>query len=293
MSLAIVVLHWNDEKQTIRCLRRLEGWSVLKPKIILVNNGSPISLNEDVVGHLNFTIIENEENLGFAGGNNRGIECAMTDSADHILLLNSDAEIAEGAIIKMMEVLEANPDFYSLGPVLVEGSSRHFGGRDMAKHLNTRMVATSKNQGKELHEVDYVPGTIFLAAQKSFRDIGLLDEEYFYSGEIADFCFRIKRYGKRNGILATSEGHHHKKMGNKRLENLSAYYSLRNRFLFIQRNYSHHKRRYDLRWIAIGLRQIIGALAQLNFTRSRAIWLAIRDGMAGKFGNQNRHFNLQ
>ena len=50
-------------------------------------------------------LICNSANEGFAGGNNRGIEVALTVGDAPVLLLNNDASIAEDDTIRLMQTL--------------------------------------------------------------------------------------------------------------------------------------------------------------------------------------------
>ena len=65
---------------------------------------------------------------------------------------------------------------------------RLVGGRDIARHSFTR-ITMSPDDTKILpeypiHAVDYVSGTVFLARSSVFKEIGLLDEEYFLTAKL-------------------------------------------------------------------------------------------------------------
>src|SRR3989442_12522975 len=89
---AIIIVNWNGWRHTVDCLEPLRGVTYRDFKIFVVDNGSS---RDDVLPLRNWqcggTLIENDTNLGFSGGNNVGIRRALAspDSA-YVLILNND-----------------------------------------------------------------------------------------------------------------------------------------------------------------------------------------------------------
>ena len=124
-----------------------------------------------------------------------------------------------------------------------------------------------------------------------FEKIGLLDEDYFFSGEIADFCRRATKAGYHLGInYDTTVLHQTESSPHELRKTLYVYYNFRNRFLFIRKHHRAQSIRYQLKWISLGLIQYLGSIKNLDFRKARSIRLAIVDGLLGKFGNQNDKF---
>jgi GT2 family glycosyltransferase len=94
-----------------------------------------------------------------------------------------------------------------------------------------------------LEPVDYVPGTAALIRTDLLRTIGALDEAYFFSGEMADFCRRARLAGWTCAICPQSVVTHEPSAGATRAT-LYQYYTLRNRFLFIRRHVNGSARTY-------------------------------------------------
>lgn len=193
MSLVVVLINWQDEERTLGCARTLRNWQTLKPEILVVDNQSTKASCDKLRRELTTDeLICSPVNRGYGGGNNLGIKQALEKKRDHILLLNTDAEISEGGAMLLLERLKSCPDISILGPVILERQGNHMrsliGGRDIARHPNTRVVAGLNElnaiTGYPLYEVDYVLGTVFLTRGVLFEEIGLLDERYFFSGEI-------------------------------------------------------------------------------------------------------------
>ena len=66
-------------------------------------DGSVEYLRRLVKDHDNFTLIENKENKGFAGGNNQGVEAA---SGEYVMLLNNDVLVSNNWLSRMVNSIE-------------------------------------------------------------------------------------------------------------------------------------------------------------------------------------------
>lgn len=100
MNASIVVLTYNNlEKCTKKCIETiLNSTDLYNNELIIVDNNSQDStvfwLDELLQANSdkNIHIIKNQENLGYAGGNNVGIK---KSKGDFIILLNNDTEVCE------------------------------------------------------------------------------------------------------------------------------------------------------------------------------------------------------
>src|SRR6266851_4402903 len=79
----VIVLNWNGREDTMACLESLEAVDYPNWEVLVVDNGSEDGSVEAI--HMRYprvTVIETGKNLGFAGGNNRGIESALARGAE-------------------------------------------------------------------------------------------------------------------------------------------------------------------------------------------------------------------
>ena len=244
-------------------------------------------------------LIFSETNLGYAGGNNLGIARALQSSAPFVLLLNYDARVEETDMMRLIDRLQDNPDIAIIGPVLHErrqdGVQCSIGGRDIAQNVLTREAAEladlPRMPGYPLHDADYVPGTVFLARRSVFEQIGYLDEDFFFSGEIADFCKRARDAGHRVCVDLEAEARHDTREASQRIrDTLYVYYSLRNRFLYAKKHYPSERAKYLALWSGLCLVELGRALATGKLRKARAILLALAHGCTGRFGNRNAAF---
>lgn len=299
MSLAVILLNWRREQQTLRCVRTVESWQALKPHLIVVDNESTAETSRALLPALSAdNLILSSVNLGYGGGNNLGIKQALAAGLEHVLLLNTDAEISPADVSRLLERLDAHPQISILGPVIREddGSARRLvGGRNIARHSSTRIAVEAGEvrnlPGYPIHDVEYVSGTVFLARSSVFEDIGLLDEKYFFSGEIADFCKRAKDNGYNVGVDLEVEARHDTDLTSAHLrETLYAYYGLRNRFLYVRKHHARDKSKYFSYWTIIGAFGFARALLLGKMAKARAIALALLHGYSGQYGDRNDRF---
>ncbi len=296
-QLAIIILNWNKAPDTLRCLHALSLWTGLSAEVVVIDNGSSqedLSLLQSA--QLRFQLVINETNRGYAGGNNAGITRALDEGYTYIMLLNSDAAISDICVKQLLECMEHSPELGVVGPLLDEGGRIYAGGRNIGAHSRTRVPYEPKDGDSEsgsepgLLAVDYVPGSALLVRREAFKRVGLLDEEFFFSGEIADFCRRVQSAGLKCAIYTGCRASHAPDANSAMRETLYSYYTLRNRFLFIRRHYRYTKIFWSLRWVADGIVQIIIALLKGRRMRARALWLGLRDGVSGRFGDRNAQF---
>jgi GT2 family glycosyltransferase len=301
MSLAVILLNWRHEQQTLRCARAVMGWQALKPHVIVVDNESTEATCRALSAALSAAnVICSAANLGYGGGNNLGIKRALAAKFKYVLLLNTDAEISAQGVRRLIERLDANPQISVVGPVIQEGDEgwkrRLVGGRDIASHSYTRVAVLAGDVKKlpdyPIHEVDYVSGTAFLVRGSVLEEIGFLDEEYFFSGEIADFCKRARGRGHKICVDLEVEARHSiGRTPSDMRETLYVYYGLRNRFLYSKKHHAREKLRYFGYWTMVGAAGLARAMWQRKMAKARAIALALMHAYGGHYGNQNSAFN--
>lgn len=291
--LGIILLNWNNVSATRKCVLSLRTWRKIRPLVFVVNNGpaeEDLHFSEDT--EVPVFLVQSPGNVGFAGGNNAGIRMALENGCEYILLLNNDASIGEGDLDKMVEMLAANPVIGCMGPEIHEGKSVYLGGRNIGFHVNTRNTRERSRSGRQVRQVDYVPGMVFLTRREIINTIGVLDENYFFSGEVADFCMRAIRKGYTCIINLESKAEHAPETDNPLRNTLYQYYSLRNRFLFIRKHHPGMRFILEPFWVVWGLQRYLRASINGSKKESAAFWMAITDGLKGRYGDRNELFLL-
>lgn len=89
-KVTVIIVNWNGERFLDRCISAVLAQSVTPHEIIVVDNASSDASPDIVRRFPSVHLLVQNENLGFARGNNVAIEAAATES-EWIALLNPDA----------------------------------------------------------------------------------------------------------------------------------------------------------------------------------------------------------
>lgn len=290
MDLAVVILNWNAAADTVRCVRDIAAWERLEPMVLVVDNAS----TDDSVSVITrqcprVRLIRNSVNLGFGGGSNRGIVEALSLGDAPILLLNNDASISEKDVARLLRTLEGNDQMGFIGPLLFSDDKRHTllaaGARNPAFHHHSHIREIPTDGPVQI--VDCVPGTVLLGRAEAFRQVGLLDERYFYGSEVVDLCLRARSVGYLSAIDARARAYHDLNRSSGLRGTLYPYYIVRNRFLLIRK--FHKKRKLLLYgfWGVYSLALSVKEKLKGNAPAAQAVRLGLLDGLRARFGNQN------
>lgn len=291
MDLSIIILNWNAADDTIRCVRQLSAWQQLRPAIWVIDNNSADKSADLIAAECpDVHLIRCPTNLGFAGGTNQGIKASLARGDQPILLLNNDASIGEEDVIRLLKTLHENPDFGTVGPLLFEAEEKDrllsAGGKNPVLHHQTRVMRFSSD--RPLQAVENISGTAILIRADVFRQVGLLDEAYFFSTELADLCARARQQGYLSVINTQAHAFHRLSRSAHFRSNLYPYYITRNRFIYIRKFYGPGFKSLLLGfWGAYGL--LLSLKLYLNGQRSTAcaVRLGLVDGWQGRFYGQN------
>jgi GT2 family glycosyltransferase len=256
MKILILVLNFNNKKNTIDCLDSLKktkinkGWLV---RTVVVDNASTDGSKKLIKKRYPDTkIIENKENLGFAGGNNVGLKWGLKDDFDFILLLNNDTLVDSNILIELIKVVKKNNQIGLVSPKIYfapgfefhkkrysqkdRGKVVWYGGGSidwnnvLTKHLSVDQV-DKKKDGK-IKEVDFATGCCMLINSDVLKKVGLFDEKYFLYWEDVDFSYRAYKKGFKI-YYAPKALVWHKNAGSSASGSLlHDYYLTRNRLLF-------------------------------------------------------------
>ena len=122
LKVFVVILNWNGKEDTIECLKSIQELRIMnyELRIIVVDNGSTDESVEKIKNQKskikNLHLIENKENLGFAGGNNVGIGYALENGADFVLVLNNDTRVKQDLIVRLLEAVDKYKDVGIFSP---------------------------------------------------------------------------------------------------------------------------------------------------------------------------------
>jgi len=172
-------------------------------------------------------LIPNEKNVGFAIGNNQGIEQALLEGYDYIYLLNNDAKLDSKAIERVVGVAESDAKIGSVQSLMLlwqdpkvinsTGGMVHFLGfgfvRDNGMGVRSLLLTFSSQNAKSKDltppEIAYSSGAAALYRADLLSKIGTLDEFLWLYHEDLELGWRIRLAGYKNVFAPDSIAYHH------------------------------------------------------------------------------------
>jgi GT2 family glycosyltransferase len=153
-------------------------------------------------------LIQNTVNVGFARANNQAIR---QSTGAYVLLLNPDTEVRPGALDALVDFLDEHAEVGAVGARILnpDGSLQVSCypaptlSRELWRLLHLDVVAPygiyrmASWCTDTPRKVDALLGACILARREALFNSGLLDEEYFFTGEEIDLCQRLRRAGWR------------------------------------------------------------------------------------------------
>jgi N-acetylglucosaminyl-diphospho-decaprenol L-rhamnosyltransferase len=213
-DLSVLIVSYNTAALVDACLRSLAATVRLTNyEVVVADNGSVDGTVQMVRQNWpGVTVLDIGTNLGFARANNRALHAS---SGRHVLLLNSDAEVLEGALDELIAFMDAHPTVGVAAPHLLnsdltdQGTARAFPSAAAAifgrKSLLTRMFPANRwsrrylvgrtQHGDTPFAVDWVSGACLMVRRSVIERVGALDEGFFMYWEDADWCRRIGNAG--------------------------------------------------------------------------------------------------
>lgn len=214
MDISIIIINYNTRDYLEKCLLSIYSRQHKASfEVFVVDNASSdgsMEMVRDKFPSVNLTV--NPQNTGFGAANNIAIR---KSSGKYALLLNSDAEITDGAIDACFEFMESHPLCGIMGgkllypdgavqvsvcpfPSLYIAFTQHLllarlfpDSRIFAPHRN----AFKKNDYEKEQQVDWVSGAFMTVNRKCLEQAGLFDEKFFLYYEETDLCLRCRNAG--------------------------------------------------------------------------------------------------
>ena len=288
--LAVVVLNWNAAADTLACLAQVAEWQCVTPRVWVVDNASqPADLKVLDEGLAKLSIhcflLENETNLGFAGGTNCGLRAALAAGDWPVLLLNNDARIEDADLHALLSTLNEYPKAGWVGPLLYHGGVLHsVGRRNPVLHHNTLITTVPE---RPVLPVDFISGSVALVRAEVLREVGRLDEDYFFNTEVADHCHRAREAGYLTLVQCRARAHHDLDRSSALRSTLHVYYIIRNRFVYVRKRYRLAAWPLTLLWAVYSLLLVAKLRVSGQQATAQAVYLGFVDGVSKRWGGQN------
>lgn len=236
---SVIIVNYNGKKWLSRCLESIFFQTYSPVEVIMVDNKS----SDDSVQYVkNFfpktKIVESQINLGFAGGNNLGINAAC---GEYLLLINNDTWVEVSLISELVGRLESqNLDVvaptakcYSGQPV----SIMPFENIDLCGHI------ASLGGGHPF----FLSGVCLLFRKDLYLKTGGLDSDFFMYFEEIDWFWRLNLLGNMSYKRFSDLAVYHAGAGGSlgQIKYLSFLWRNQNCLQMLIKNYST----YSLLWV--------------------------------------------
>jgi len=273
----IIILNYNGGEILKKCLDSIYREDYPNKEVVVVdNNSSDGSLDEVMEAFSKFNFIKNNQNIGFAAGNNVAIKWALEKMADYVFLLNNDALMERGSLKKLIEEAEKNPKVGLLSPVIYLGDSNRvwFSGGEIDW---IRMRAKHQN---DIVDTEYITGCAMLIKKNVFKTIGLLDEKFFLYYEDVDFSYRAKKAGFGLMIIPNAKVYHFEK-SSQSIDKI--YYLVISGIMFFRKNSKYLMRFYvEMYLIARKLKNVFDLKGNPKSKEKLLVQKAYRDSEKNK-----------
>ncbi len=261
----IISINYNSAEDMLHCIASLQNASYPNYQLFIVDNQSTddsvkviieeckakgISIIETTPNELQngydsldtnaIYLIKNNENKGFAAGNNTGLKFLIQHRPDElVVLLNPDIEI-EPDVIQDLVSLHNGREKLILGNLIHYYNERdkvmYYGGFQVKKWIHGIKNITEKENSDH---IDAITGAALFTEVKTFIELGLLPEEYFLYWEETDFCTLAKQKGYKIDVNAKSKIFD--KVGSSSNSNFTREY------LYLLNGLRYYKKYYSLR----------------------------------------------
>jgi len=257
-KISIIVLNWRTPVltiDTVYSLLKIEHPN-FKYKIFIIDNGSGDGSVEQFTKEFSnnrlVSIHDTGSNLGYVDGNNYGINIALKEKPDYVLVINSDVIVKKDFLSILHNFLVDNKDYGMVGPKIyfapgyefhkerygVKEKGRVFwsvGGKiDWQNVYGSNLGIDEVDHGQydtNNPNVDYLSGCCLLIRTEVIKEIGPFDSRYFMYSEDADYSRKVLKHGYKIAYIWKSVLWH-VNSGSSDRGPIHDYFLSRNRLLF-------------------------------------------------------------
>lgn len=243
-SLSIITVNYNGLADTCSLLDAITPCDHSTEVIVVDNASRNGEANTIEKRYPTVRVVKSEENLGFAGGNNLGINVAQ---GRYLFLVNNDTVFNPKELKWLIESLDHSPKTAIVCPKI-----RFFHGERMIQFAGYTPLSkiTLRNKGigyaetdngqyDEAHATPYAHGAAMLVRREAIDDVGMMPECYFLYYEELDWSVMMRRKGYDIWYDPRCTIFHKESQSTGVDSPLKTYYLCRNRLLFAKRNVSY------------------------------------------------------
>ena len=282
-SLSIITINYNGLEDTCALIETIPFND--KMEVIVVDNASKNDEATEIEKNYPYVkVIRSDKNLGFAGGNNLGIQAS---SGNYIFLVNNDTIFKDFNIQALIDRLKSSPKIGVACPKIRFAWGNHpiqFTGYTPLSIITVRNKAIGfgeedKGQYDTPHPTPYAHGAAMMLKREVIDRIGLMPECYFLYYEELDWSMMITRKGYEIWYEPACTIYHKESQATGQNSPLRTYYITRNRLLLVKRNWKGISKYISYCYLIgiVASRDIIKKLFRSQFAHIKAIIEGISD----------------
>lgn len=265
IEISIITINYNGLADTCALIETIPFKDNLE--VIVVDNASRNQeVETETISHRfpQVKIIKSNKNLGFAGGNNLGIQAAQ---GKYLFFINNDTIFKDFNIQALIDRLESSPVIGIVCPKI-----RFAWGNNLIQFTGYTPLSkiTVRNQaigfGEEdhgqydtPHPTPYAHGAAMLIKREAIDKVGLMPACFFLYYEELDWSMMFTRAGYQIWYEPQCAIFHKESQATGQNSPLRTYYLVRNRLLLVKRNWHGVTKYLSYAYLigAVGLRDII------------------------------------
>lgn len=232
--LSVIIPNWNGRRFLEECIDSLKGQTFQDFEILLVDNGSTDGSADFVEAQYGefIRVLRNNENLGFAGGNNIGIRKAK---GEYIVLLNNDTWADPHWLEELVKATQCVPSV-GMWASKVCSYSRRDRIEGVGELIYWDGLCRARGQYEQDHgqynvmeEILLPPGCGAMYRKSLFDGIGLFDEDFFAYADDSEIGIRARLAGWKCLFVPPAIVYHKNSGTAGQYSPLKAFYVERNR----------------------------------------------------------------
>lgn len=290
-----VILNTNRRDDTLECLESLFRSRYTNHQVVVLDNqstdGSAAAIGEK---YPQARVVALQENLGYAGNNNVGIQIALDMGADWVFVLNEDTLLDPECLPCLLEAGESDPKIGIVGPMVYHFDEPQYiqsGGGRLGPHWESLHIAKDeldRGQLKQNHDVQWISGCAILARRAAIEQAGMIDAAFFYFWEETEWCLRTGKAGWRIVHVPGAKLWHKGVQRNYHPKPSLFYYGTRNRLLMMRKHRAPARA-----WFGAGFditRNLLSWSLRPKWRHKKAdrdaMWQGLLDFLRGRWGKQ-------
>lgn len=206
MKVLAIIVSYNFERWMDRCLNSLRQSEHPVDTLIIDNASQDRTVQRIKEEYPEIRLIESRTNLGFGRANNIGMNIALKEGYEAVLLINQDAWIDRDAIGYLAKLCLENPSYGIVSPVHLTGS----GGKPDPGFGEYAHIADLDQlpQEAEIIELPFVNAAFWMIRTDVLRQTGGFCPLFYHYGEDKDFVNRLHYHRYRVGYVPKVFGNH-------------------------------------------------------------------------------------